>query len=135
MRSGDWPSTKGKVVKAEMEVSSDLQYGTTYGADVVFKYHVDDRDYVGNKVSFDQYGSGDSSHVRGILNRYPVGSEVDVFYNPENPALAVLEPGLQYGWGIYLPFIVGIFFVGFAGYMLIHMYSSLKSMERFNKGI
>ena len=40
------------------------------------------------------------------LQKYPVGSKVQVYYNPENPEDATTEPGL--GKGDWLVFAIGV---------------------------
>ena len=65
----------------------------TYLAKVRYSYSVDGTPYTGGKVSFSQYG-GRQEHSRQIVQQYPVGKAVDVYYDPEKPETAVLEPGV-----------------------------------------
>jgi hypothetical protein len=44
-----------------------------------------------------------------VVDRYPEGNTVRVFYDPADPTAAVLEPGA--GLGAYIPLGAGIFMV------------------------
>jgi hypothetical protein len=50
--------------------------------------------YVNGNVHFGSMRSSDPSMARTILQRYPVGKPVTVYYNPARPQQAVLEPGV-----------------------------------------
>lgn len=64
-----------------------------YGATIVYEYVVAATTHTSDKVTFGDFSSSDSSHARGILERYPKGSRVTVYYDPADPGTAVLEPG------------------------------------------
>lgn len=118
--STSWPTTRGVVVASDIErdVSEDHddRRSVTYHARVTCEYTVAGTIYNCNTVSFGQYGSSNRNHARQIVNRYPVGKTVDVHYDPEKPASAVLEPGVSLI--SYLALGAGIM-VGLAGAMLL----------------
>lgn len=60
-------------------------------ADVRYNYVVDGIEYHNDTISLSQYGSSSASHAVKEARRYPAGSRVTVYYNPENPHDAVLE--------------------------------------------
>lgn len=105
--SADWPTTQGEVVLSNVREDSDDD-GVTYHAEISYEYVVADREYVSDQVSFGQYGSSDHSHAAEIVNRYPEGRRVRVFYNPEDPETAVLEPGVT--WSSYMILVMGLCF-------------------------
>lgn len=49
--------------------------------------------------------SSNPNHARQILNRYPLGKQVDVYYNPSKPQDSVLERRL--GCAVYVGLLVG----------------------------
>ena len=76
LRGGYFPA--GPALAHVEHVAVDYQYvvqGTTYTADAV------------------SLGFARESHER-TLKRYPVGTRVLVYYDPQKPGRAVLEPGL-----------------------------------------
>lgn len=113
-----WPSVPGAVTISTIKSSRSSKGGTTYGADIHYTYAVSDNKYIGDKVTFGDISTSDSNDARQILNRYPVGKAVNVFYNPNNPAEAVLETGFT--MGLLLPLGIGTIFTLVGGLMLIN---------------
>lgn len=93
--SAGWPQTPGKVFKSSIDWSSDSDSSTGWRAQVAYTYSVGGTEMKGNRVSLGDYGSSNSSHAQGIVNRYPVGRDITVYYDPRNPATCLLEPGVQ----------------------------------------
>jgi len=113
--STSWPSVDGSVIssKVERERTSRRSGGrrrtsTTYGAEVRYRYSVDGNEYSSDKVSFGDYSSSNRARAQGIVDRYPVGKTVQVYYDPNTPETAVLESGTS--WSCYLPIGLGIIF-------------------------
>ena len=100
-RSQGWPSTSGKVIGAETsrDTSTDRdtrQVHVTYSAKTVVQYRAAGRDYATNQIFFGQtLGSSDPSEAELQRLRYPPGAGVPVYYDPRQPWLAVLRPGLH----------------------------------------
>ena len=123
--SQSWPTTSGTVTLSSYyrndSRDSDGHTSITYGAKIHYKYQVDGTDYHGDRVSSLDYSSSNTKHVHSIMDRYPMGKEVTVHYNPDNPSDALLEPGVH--WVFYLLFAVG----GFLALMgLIRLPGSLR---------
>jgi hypothetical protein len=95
--SQQWPSASGEVSISRVVYmkSSSLKFGTTitYSAEIAYQYTVRDRHFTGSNISFDDHGNIDSSLAESTVMRYPTGSTVKVYYNPDNPGEAVLETG------------------------------------------
>ena len=89
-----WPTVKGKVVGSSVETSLGKKRAIIYHANVRYEYVVDGLTQSSTEISSGDYGSSDPSHAQEVVNQYPVGMEVTVHYSPENPAKAVLEPGI-----------------------------------------
>ena len=90
--SKDWPSTAGKIVKSRVELSSGRDIATVEPV-IAYEYQVGGRQY-----QCDQIHSGDKifesiskEETYDLVDRYPVGRDVTVYYNPDNPAEAALE--------------------------------------------
>jgi hypothetical protein len=110
-----WPNTIGKIVSSEVR-TNDSGDGPLYEADVIYQYSIDDFEYSSKRVS---YGLWIFSNTRTekIVNKYQAGKEVLVYYNPDSPKEAVLEPGTQSI--IYVIIIVALFFILIGLYLLI----------------
>jgi hypothetical protein len=114
--SKGWPTVEGIITVSEFTTNRDRDNGsTTYGASVAYDYTVNGAQYTGSNVHFGQYGSGDPGYARGIVSRYPMGKHVRVYYDPDDAAESVLEPGA--GWSSFMVAGIGILFtlVGFIG--------------------
>ncbi len=50
------------------------------------------QDYTGRDLTFGfTQGYGNTSKAQSMLEKYPVGAQVNVYYNPADPGQAVLE--------------------------------------------
>jgi hypothetical protein len=101
LRTEYWPVTDGIVRSAVMKSHSGQRGGRTYSAEITYGYQVAGSDYTGNKVAIGQM-SASSGYAQGILDRYPVGKQVSVYYSPGDPSEAVLETGIHGGTWICL---------------------------------
>lgn len=101
-----WPSTAGTVLGSRLERRrSSGRSGSTIYPLVQYSYRVMGRDYQGNVIAPGPELGG--SGAPRVVERYPISSQVTVFYDPENPADAVLEkkaPAM-----FWLLFLVGLF--------------------------
>ncbi len=101
LRSEHWPVTEGIVQTAEMKEHSGADSGSTYSAEVTYRYQVAGTTYTGDKISIGAM-SASAGYAQGILRRYAVGQKVSVHYSPGDPAEAVLETGIHGGTWICL---------------------------------
>ncbi|MBK8988939.1 MAG: DUF3592 domain-containing protein [Chloroflexi bacterium] len=122
--SQDWPTADGTIISATVREDRDDD-GTSYFADVTYQYTAADRRHSSDNVSFGQYG-GSSRHAEGIVARYPVGQRVTVYYDPDDPMTAVLEPGANFG--SYLLVGMGALFIGVA--LLVGLFSLFGILRR-----
>ena len=81
-----WPTTMGKIAASEIaKVMFRRQPRITY------TYSVNGTPFTSQRISF--AGGYKPKEVDPLLARYPVGSEVTVAHDPQNPAEATLETG------------------------------------------
>jgi hypothetical protein len=100
--SQGWPTTKGEIVYDEVDATTTTeekrgrtQTSTTYGARVIFKYAADGKVRYSNTRRFGELAGADEEWANSIADRYPSGAKLDVYYNPVDPNMAILEPGIQ----------------------------------------
>lgn len=100
LQTSRWPSVEGRVTAtriAEIPGKDDWG-GTDIQPEVTYAYSVKGVDYeserFGPHLSF-----ADMSRpcARRKIAEYPVGSEVDVYYDPQDPSSAVLEAHVSRG--------------------------------------
>ena len=67
-----------------------------YQAKVAYRYAVDGQEIVGHRAFFGDSGQTSwSVFVRRIVDRYPPGSDVTVYYDPSRPEEAVIVRGVS----------------------------------------
>jgi uncharacterized protein DUF3592 len=110
--SADWPSIQGAVTSSDVETrrettgtGSEARTKIKYAPIVHYSYEVDGREHAASRISYGGFTSSSSRSARRVVNRYPVGAEVAIYYDPGDPGTAVLEPGAS--WTIYLLFPFG----------------------------
>ena len=87
-----WPSTTGRVITSRAEVHGGRD--STYVLPrVVFMYTVGAVEYKGERIMFEDkfFHTYSSGEAYDMVDKYPVGADVTVYYNPANPAEATLE--------------------------------------------
>jgi hypothetical protein len=101
-----WIETEGRIMHSEVQLGRP---GSKEGASPIirYEYQVGSQRYDSSKFSVDNF-SGGVGHCRALVRRYPLGQNVKVFYNPDNPEQAVLERRIT--MGTYFWLAIGVFF-------------------------
>ena len=123
-RSQDWPSVTGVVTKNA--VRTDARTGTggsaaraRYLPDVEFEYEVDGQRYNGSRFAVLEQPETERAAVLARLEAYPVGEQVEVYYDPADPARALLEPGTP--GAMWIPFVFGALATGLGVVVVLAM--------------
>jgi hypothetical protein len=88
-----YPSVGGSVLSSDVH-SSKGDDTMTYRAEIHYAYTAEGRRYTSRQYRYGQMSSSDN-HADKVQAAHPAGSEVMVYYNPNNPADAVLVRGLE----------------------------------------
>ena len=97
MQTLSWPSVTGIITSSKLSIESESEVmsgsaNTFYSAKIMYKYTVGTRALRGTKISAGgELNTSMPSGADARLRKYPEGSEVDVYYNPVNPAKSCLE--------------------------------------------
>jgi hypothetical protein len=114
-----WPSVKGTIGESGLEtLQTRATTGATYGpwrtifrSRINYTYNVAGQAYTADRVAFGAIVTSSlTSLVSGQARRYPLNGKVEVYYDPANPADAVLERrvrGLWLLWGTTVLFLGG----------------------------
>lgn len=96
-----WHKTTGRVthseVRAQKRRNMDDHEQTRSVPVVKYEYTVNGKRFSGDRISMAEIIP--ESDIESTLDRYPVGKEVTVYYNPSNPRQAVLERDLPVDFG------------------------------------
>lgn len=86
-----WPTTSGEVINSRVQVSGGDH--TTVSPYVLYKYQIEGNEFTSTQVrAGDQfYNSYTSTESYDVVDNYPDGSQVTVYYNPKDPNQAALE--------------------------------------------
>ena len=107
-RSLDWPSVEGVITESSHNSQTLLP-------DISFSYTI-----AGSQLQSSILFAGDISpseeFSQSYIKNFPVGKEVQVYYEPDNPSQVTLEPGPKKGDAIVfvigaLTFVFGIIFL------------------------
>jgi hypothetical protein len=94
-----WPRAEATIIDADLRLMTmpsmrgrkpPDQWNTFH---VHYRYNVGGRDFLGGRVEPYDLGMQNSAGAKRMKERHPVGSTAKVAYDPENPAIAYLEPG------------------------------------------
>lgn len=103
--SAKWPSTEGEIISSYVEevMNADPEGGggVSWHPRVSYRYSVVGREYTSKNIEAANIGLGTShQYAREVVERYPMGAQVKVHYDPGNPGVAVLEPGIPNNIGL-----------------------------------
>ena len=92
----DWPQVEGVVLLSETWPLGAARGGERYGLNVLYGYTVDGRDFEGRRLEFARsLSQRDEQAALEAMTAFEVGGTVTVFYHPEHPKRAVLQPGVD----------------------------------------
>ena len=106
--SKGWPTVSGTITRSKVLVSEHKTSRTNqpsktedyYSPDVAYKYIVNGMTMKGDTI---RYGlATNRAQAEKIVQQYPKGKEVEIYYNPRNPGQSVLQPG-YFGGLLFFP--------------------------------
>lgn len=94
--SAAWPHTQGVITTSRLEGNYSWKRERIEGfyAVIGYDYHVGGVKFHGTRISFNKVHVAVLEAWQPVVDMYPVGKNVAVYYDPEEPGFAVLEPGL-----------------------------------------
>jgi len=116
--SEKWPKASGMIIHSTLGEKENDEGKISYFADIEFKYSVDSISYTNDRISYWKFLSPDSSNFEESLLKYPLNKKVSVYYNPKDPKIGYLEPGISIGSYIYLIFGIAFIVLSVANYLI-----------------
>lgn len=115
-----WCRTHGDIEESDVRIETSDQDNVPhkYFAQVRYSYIVRDITLHNDEIWLNsEHQMRSLEEAQELANRYPVGRNVTVFYNPDRPAQAVLDPGFHvtayrasYGKALYFALIPALLF-------------------------
>ncbi len=102
-----WPTIQGTVNSSILNIKKNNEGKIMYSPNVQYTYSVDGKVYHGTNIRMVDGSTNIKQSVKKQLEKYKAGTSVEVFYDPEFPNSAVLEPGagLLFGMLLKLPLL------------------------------
>jgi len=107
--SASWPTADGIVTQSIVSRSTDADGADSYSPEITYSYKVDNTNFTNSTIKFGENSYSSRKKAEGIAAGYPIGKNVTVYYDPEKPDRAVLEPGVSAG--SYIVIGIGVFFI------------------------
>ena len=92
--SRNWPQTPGRIAVSGTTVEGS-RHRLKLGVKVIYAYVVDGVTYNASRIRFGNRWFMTDNVARRIAAYYKPDKIVKVFHHPENPRLAVLQPGID----------------------------------------
>lgn len=90
----DYPTTTGTVISSKAVSSGRSIYSRAIESNITTQFSVDGKSYETKNWRYEDMTIGLFGQARRIVKRHPIGSHPLVYYPPENPQDAILEPGI-----------------------------------------
>jgi hypothetical protein len=106
-----WPITHGTIVRSGVEAFQDWREVSKtyerrrpqYKSTVVYTYSVHGRKFAGDRLTLGVAWAASFPGLAGrFVRHYPVGKEVQVHYNPDDPGESVLQPSSSLHYLVWL---------------------------------
>lgn len=93
--SRKYPFTTGQITHSQMTRRRGSKGRVIYGVDIFYRYAVKDHPYYGKRFRYNAQFSSGWTWAQQTVAEHPVGSQTQVFYNPQNPQDALLSPDVD----------------------------------------
>ncbi|HEX7556302.1 MAG TPA: DUF3592 domain-containing protein [Leptolinea sp.] len=94
--SKNWPAVPGRITYSDIstltpEREVDRTRTSSYAPDLEYAYTVQGTSYRSKRIGFGTVISSTHASAASFVERHPAGMAVTIYYNPQNPAAAVLQ--------------------------------------------
>lgn len=93
--SSYWPTVEGRILSSMVKSEAGKKGGAVYSADINYAYTVKGGSFTSGRVRFGSINTGNRVFPAQLVEKYPAGSSVTVYYSASDPSVAVFEPGVQ----------------------------------------
>ncbi|HIJ10933.1 TPA: DUF3592 domain-containing protein [Candidatus Woesearchaeota archaeon] len=127
-QSPDWPQTQGIILENSMEKHTRRGVDS-FSLNLQYKYVVDEETYFGTRLRpMDEKKDRDTAWK--LVNNYPAGKNVAVFYDPTNPTRSVLVPSPRDFSTAFFPSLFVLLILVYAIWNLLRMRTTPKKNKK-----
>jgi hypothetical protein len=91
-----WPSVKGAVLSNALKTIRNGRWGKgaeTYSVNLLYRYAIGGTTYDNSRISWGIKSADLTPDIpEAFVREYPAGHAIDVFYDPAQPAMAMIDP-------------------------------------------
>ncbi len=91
-----WRKTEGEIIQSEVKKNEKIVAYDYYYPVIKYRYKVKNKEFISDRLFLTDLAS-DYQTIKKLVNKYPIGKKVKVFYNPFNPKEAVLKRNFHTG--------------------------------------
>jgi uncharacterized integral membrane protein len=99
-----FPKIEGTIQDAGIAISNRKTYIYYYPC-VTYSYNVNNVKYKSERISFEGVRFNENGLAESYMRRFPIGGKVQVYYDPEDPRISVLDPN---GRNYYVIEFIGV---------------------------
>ena len=93
-RSNQWPVIDGLVTESKLNEHDDHEGGKAFSCQIAYSYEVRGVSHVGTIIRAGVISSGSRQYAEHFVSKYKTGDRVPVSYDPGEPTISVIEPGI-----------------------------------------
>jgi hypothetical protein len=116
IESRSWPSINGTIESSHIVRNRDCNGLPGYHYLISFDYKIDEQDYCSTSVKIGDFRYLTRAVADKMVEKYPTGHSVKVFYDPDYPDVSVLEPG--FSWECFYPIVLFLIVLGIGLFFL-----------------
>lgn len=122
--SARWPATEGVIIESRLRLNCVLCWPT-----INYHYQVKGRGFVGSSIAAGPQDYYNQLEAGEKVRAYPLGSKLKVYYDPNNPAVSCLEPGV-FRWSGYLYLVFAGCLVSAGFFLTWRLYRAFVAQQR-----
>ncbi|NQY38401.1 MAG: DUF3592 domain-containing protein [Alteromonadaceae bacterium] len=132
LESINFKTTQGRIISSDINYHIGANSAPGYRFKVKYEFKVEQKKYISNSVNFGSKVLKDKHRAEEVIRKYPVGKEVIVYYEKDNPGFSTLEPNKNDNNQFILTFT---FFSLLILVVIAILYYRLRSPQKENKKI
>ena len=113
-----WPAAPARITTSALSTGRS-NVGNWWAPDIEYEYRLDGHTYHGTKIRYSMPLFYQEEEARAVQAAFPQDTSMQAAYDPQNPALSVLVPGVSSD--IWERALVPVFLWGLMGYIFYDM--------------